>query len=173
MPSLAAGATDAGSSSITIPAGTPAGAYFLIAKADADNTVAELKETNNNRSRSIKIGPDLIVSAISAPVGAPQGATMTVTDTTRNNGGGAAGDSTTMIYLSVAPAFDARAIPLGSRSIPALAPGATYLGSTTVTIPAGTPAGAYYIIAVSDAGGVVAESSETNNSRNKSITVTP
>ncbi|RJQ51146.1 MAG: hypothetical protein C4526_10830, partial [Nitrospiraceae bacterium] len=42
-----------------------------------------------------------------------------------------------------------------------------------VTIPADTASGAYYIIAVSDADGVVAETNETNNSKEKAIIVNP
>ena len=42
---------------LTIPAGTPPGAYYLVARADADGVVAEIHETNNVRVRSITIVP--------------------------------------------------------------------------------------------------------------------
>jgi subtilase family serine protease len=53
--------------------------------------------------------------------------------------------------------------PGAQGAIPILASGATSAGSTSVTIPAGTAPGAYYILARADATGAVAESSETNN----------
>ena len=42
---------------MTVPVGQPTGNYYLIAKADGPNTVAEASETNNIRSRSIKVNP--------------------------------------------------------------------------------------------------------------------
>jgi hypothetical protein len=42
---------------VTIPAGTPPGRYFIIVRADADNEVAEAKETNNTVLRVITITP--------------------------------------------------------------------------------------------------------------------
>ncbi|PYU06868.1 MAG: hypothetical protein DMG33_06410, partial [Acidobacteria bacterium] len=59
--------------------------------------------------------------------------------------------------------LDASAAVLGSRAIPALAPGATSSGSTTVTIPAGTATGNHYIIAKADADNVVTETNKGNN----------
>ena len=49
VPPLATSATSAGSTVITIPAGVAPGAYYLLAKADADETAAESVETNNAR----------------------------------------------------------------------------------------------------------------------------
>ena len=74
-----------------------------------------------------------------------------------------AAPTTTRFYLTASTVLDASAAVLGSRAIPALAAGATSSGSTTVTIPAGTPAGNYYIIAKADADSVVTETNEGNN----------
>jgi hypothetical protein len=52
---------------VSIPAGTPTGAYYLLAVADADNAVVETYETNNLWARTILIGGDLTVSTITAP----------------------------------------------------------------------------------------------------------
>jgi subtilase family serine protease len=174
VPALPAGAEDTGSISVTFPEGTPTGAYYIVARSDADNTNPdEISETNNNKSTSIKIGPDLLVSALTAPSSAVRGSTISVTDTIRNQGGGDAVVSTTKLYLSVNSTYDVGDIYLGERALQALMSGATNTGSTNVTIPADLSAGIYYIIAVSDADGVVAETSETNNNRIKSITINP
>ena len=60
---------------------------------------------------------------------------------------------------------------LGTRSVPALGPGQTSAGTTTVVIPAGTARGTYFLIATADAGGAVSELDETNNSRSRAFTV--
>ncbi len=171
VPALAAGATDTGSISVTIPAGTTSGTRYIIARADADNVVAELNETNNNKSKSIKIGPDLTVSTLSAPTSAVRGATITVTTAIKNNGGGDAGASTTKLYLSSNNIYDAGDTYLGERAVPNIVAGATNSGSTSVTIPSGITAGIYYIISVADANAVVLETVETNNNKYKSITL--
>jgi hypothetical protein len=40
---------------VTIPSGTVAGLYYIIAVADADDVVPETGETNNTRSLVIRI----------------------------------------------------------------------------------------------------------------------
>ena len=95
-------------------------------------------------------GPDLVVSALTAPSAAGAGQTMNVTDTTKNQGAGLAPPSATSFYLSVNTAFDTPDVFLGSRSVPELLQNATSVVSTSLTIPAGTAAGNYYLIARAD-----------------------
>jgi hypothetical protein len=61
---------------------------------------------------------------------------------------------------------------LGSRTVPVLAAMASSGGGLSVTIPAGTAAGLWHIIAVSDATSLVAETIETNNKKVVAITIT-
>jgi subtilase family serine protease/subtilisin family serine protease len=173
VPALGASASHAASTVVTIPAGIAGGAYFVIARADADDAVPETIETNNTTARSIQIGADLVVSPVTAPATGGAGAAVTVTDTTRNQGGAAAGASTTAIYLSTNAVLDAGDVWLGSRAVPALGVGATHTGSTAVTLPAGTAPGAWYLIALADADGIVAETSEANNTGYAVIQVGP
>jgi hypothetical protein len=65
--------------------------------------------------------------------------------------------------------LDAGDVALGSRSVAALASGATDTGSVTVTIPAGTTTGTYYVFAMADAGGVVGEVSGANNTAMRTL----
>ncbi|MBI4685328.1 MAG: S8 family serine peptidase, partial [Nitrospirae bacterium] len=109
--------------------------------------------------------PDLVVSSLTVPSNAGAGATITITDTTKNNGPGDAGTTTTKFYFSTNTVFDGSDTYLGGREIPALAASTTNSGSTSVTIPAGTATGTYYIIAVADANNVVSEVTETNNTK--------
>jgi hypothetical protein len=146
----------------------------VIARADDDEALFETKETNNTRSVVIKIGPDLVVSALSAPTSARLGAAITVTDTTKNQGGGATGRETvTAFYLSSTTAVDGSAVPLGQRTVPDLAAGATSAVSTPLTIPADATPGPRYIIAVANSGTDVTETSRTNNTRARAITISP
>src|SRR5262245_12693370 len=160
---LPIGASDTGTVTLTVPAGTPAGIYTLLARADAGNTVVETDEENNVRSAALQVGPDLVVTGLNAPLAVDIGASFTVTETTKNQGGGAAGASTTAFYLSADSVFGAGDIAIGNRSVPALAPNASSSGSATLVIPVGTPAGTYYLLARADGADAIGESVETNN----------
>ena len=75
--------------------------------------------------------------AIATPVPSPGPApTVVVTDTTTNSGAGPVSASITSFYLSLDGIVDAGDVPLGTRAVPALAPGEVSTGSTTFSIPA-------------------------------------
>ena len=99
VPALGVGGSSTGSTSVVIPAATPGGTYTIIAVGDVSGTVAELDETNNIRTKTLTIGPDLSVPRLTGPTSAAVGATISVTDTTLNQGS-AAPASTTTFYLS-------------------------------------------------------------------------
>ena len=115
----------------------------------------------------MKVGPDLTVSALTAPATVVRGVAFTITDTTRNIGGGPAGATTTSYYLSVNSTLDASDVLLSGRAVSALAGVAEETGSVSVVIPASQATGNYYIIAKADNGSVVTELLETNNTRVK------
>ena len=52
---LATGTQENGQASVVIPATQATGNYYLIAKADNGNVASESNETNNVRSRTIKV----------------------------------------------------------------------------------------------------------------------
>jgi subtilisin family serine protease len=167
---LGPGATEAASTTVRIPASTAAGSYYILAKADWDNAVLESVETNNTRASAIvRIGPDLIVSALTAPATAAPGSTISVSDTTKNQGASPAEPSTTRFYLSANTLLDASDVVLGTRAVSLLADGASSSASTSLTLPTGTATGTYYILALADAANTVAESIETNNTRTSGI----
>ncbi len=172
VPSLNPGAASSGSTSLVIPADTVTGSYFIVAVADADLAVSEANETNNTRNRSLKVGPNLAVSYLNAPAAATVGANITVSDTTKNIGGGPAEVSTTRYFLTTDGTVRPGDPVLLSRSVPALAAGTQSLRSTSVTVPAGVAAGSYVIVTVADADNVIVESAETDNTRSKAITLT-
>src|SRR5262249_9832005 len=108
---------------------------------------------------------DLVVSALTAPTSGGADADIVVTDTTKNQGTGPAAATSTGFYLSINGTLDASDIFLGSRSIPALTPGAISTASTTLHIPSSTSAGSYLVIAKADWNGAFNESVEANNTR--------
>jgi len=55
VPSLVPGGSHSGSVSLLVPASTSAGTYIIFAKGDGNDSIAELIETNNTRTRSITI----------------------------------------------------------------------------------------------------------------------
>ena len=173
---LAPSTTSAATTTVTIPASTPSGWYYVIAMTDAVRAVAESNEGNNARRAAIAVGdPDLVVSALSAPTSAKAGTAIKVSDTTRNQGRSALGTgTTTRFYLSRNATWDAGDTPLGHRSVPALLGLQASTGATTLTVPAGTPPGAYYLIARADADGEADEGAgELNNTRSRAFSVAP
>jgi subtilase family serine protease len=165
VPDLAPGATNSGATSLTLPATVATGTYTIFAKADGPDAITETQEYNNLRTASVRIGPDLTVTALTVPAVAGSGTSIVVTDTTTNQGGSPAPASSTRFYLSVNFSIDAGDAPLQSRSVTALAAGGPSSGSTTLTIPAGTATGLYYVIAKADDANEVGEPLETNNTR--------
>jgi subtilase family serine protease len=167
-------ATSSGAATVSIPPNTATGRYYLIAVADGDGVVPETTETNNTRAVPLLVGPDLVMTALTAPASAAAGGTIPVSDTVRNDGAGVAGPSVVRFYLSANTTLDAADAPLSPvRAVTSLGGGATSSGSTTVGIPAGTPAGTYYLFARADGDEAVAETLETNNTRFAIVRVGP
>ena len=100
------------------------------------------------------------------------GAAITVTDTVRNQGGGAAGASATRFYLSTNGSFEASDTLLASRPVGPLDAGGTDSGAIQVTLPAGLTTASFYLIAVADGEARVTETTEGNNSRAVLVRVT-
>ncbi|MBY0496543.1 MAG: S8 family serine peptidase [Cyanobacteria bacterium] len=175
VPDLNGGQDSNVSTPLTIPAATAVGSYYVIAKADHGSAVVELLETNNNRTSTVmKIGPDLTVSALTAPATVVRGVAFTITDTTRNLGGGSTVvTTTTSYYLSVNGTWDTSDVLLSSRTVGVLGGVSEEAGSVSVTFPVSQATGYYYLIAKSDNGSVVVELLETNNTRVKSLRINP
>jgi subtilase family serine protease len=175
VPNLGPGVADSGSVSLTIPPSTVAGLYFVVGRADADDNVAETSEINNTRASAVvRVGPDLTVTTVTAPVVGGAGQTLTVTESIKNAGGDAAAASQSDFYLSIDPTLDASDVLLGNRAVPSIGAGATNTGPTTLMIPASTATGSYYVISKADATSVITEAQETNNTgRSATVRIGP
>lgn len=171
VPSLGIGATNTFTHSVTIPSSMSPGLYYLGACSDDLGTVPESNEGNNCRASGTRISvttpPDLTMTAVGGPGGTfDAGNTFSVSSTVKNWGGAASGAFVVRFYLSTNSIISSSDIALSpDRLVSSLNGGASSSGNTTVTIPAATPAGTYFVGACADANRAVAESNESNNCR--------
>jgi subtilase family serine protease len=170
IPDLDPNQTSSATTPVPLPAVGP-GTWYLMARADDSDAVAETLEINNVRYVTVYIGPDLTISAMSVPSTIVAGSTVNVSHTVKNLGAETAPPSTTRFYLSLNPTLDTGDTLLDAyRDVPALVMNATSAGTTGVLIPDGF-SGSYYLLAVADGNVTIAESSETNNVTARLVTI--
>jgi subtilisin family serine protease len=108
--------------------------------------------------------PDLAESSVSALGAMVVGGSVPVSDTALNRGAGSAGSSVTRYYLSSTPGAVPQGTRLnGTRTVPALAAGASFSGTATLSISPYFVPGSYYLLACADDTRSVIESDESNN----------
>ena len=164
---LAAGVSSPTSGStlttVTVPAGTPAGIYTYGACADA--TFAQLFETKNSVAAegnnctaggtiTVLRDVDLVMSVVSSPVtSVGAGHTFTIVNTELNQGNTQTTASNTIkFYLSTDGVITTTDIALtGTRVVTFLLPGASSSADTIVTVPKLTAPGFYTFGACADA----------------------
>jgi subtilase family serine protease len=174
---LASGSSAYRTASLTIPANTSPGAYQILFIADASNSVIETNETNNISRATITIAsPTSVDLVIQAPSGFPTtvtaGNNIDVSSFIYNQGVAAASASSVGYYLSTNPTLDASDVLLNTSTGGSLAANASANRSARLIIPANITAGTYYVLFVADQANAVAESLETNNISNTTITIT-
>jgi subtilase family serine protease len=175
--SLAIGATSTASTTLTVPSSTSPGAYYVCANADDGNTVAESNEANNSLCTATPIqvsGPDLIMTAVTPGAGTVnQGAMLSVSSTAQNQGLLSAGAFRIAFRLSLNTTYgDGDDVTItATRVVTSLAAGASSTGTTSLSIPATTPPGDYYVCAMADSLAAVTELDETNNTLCSAATV--
>jgi uncharacterized protein YkwD len=193
---LSAGSARTVSSMVTIPSGTGSGTYYLCVVADGTGRIAEEDEQNNTGSASLTVQgsspttprptvtpvpttppqggpvkPDLIVTGVNAPATASPGSRVTISATVKNAGDTYAPYSYTSFYLSADPTVDTGDTYLGRAYTSSLSAGSARTVSSTATVPAGTVGGTYYVCAVADGTGRIAEKDEQNNTGSDSVVV--
>jgi subtilase family serine protease len=172
---LAAGASSSATNTLTIPATTPLGNYYICAMADSGGAVTESDETNNSlcTASTIQITlSDLIMTTVTpnAPT-VNQGGTLSVTDTVQNQGAVATPIGFRVgFYLH--PSLGADVAITTNRPVAALAAGFSSTGTTNLTVPASTPPNTYYVCAKADSLAQVVETDEGNNTLCSSTQVT-
>jgi len=149
------------------------GASFVSAVADSNTVIAELDEANNDLAAPITVTlfqPDLVMTALTGPATVVPGAKVGFANTVRNQGPAPATPFRITFYVSTT-ATPGPGTVAGFRDVAGLAGGATSAASTVITIPPTLTAGAYFISAIADSGGVVTELDEANNGRSVGTTI--
>ena len=178
LSSLAVGASHQATTSLVIPLGTVAGSYYVCGMADSANAVVESNETNNTRRSATQVTvppPDLVMTLLSTTATAvAPGGTLALSNTVQNAAGHSAGAFSIAFRLSTNTIYgDADDVAsVTTRAVTYLSWWASSLATTSVSVPAATPLGSYYLCALADSANAVTESNETNNSRCSSTTVT-
>jgi hypothetical protein len=139
---------------VTIPSSQPAGSYYLLFRTDVYASLFENGlDANNEWGMPIPLTvqvPDLVPTAFTASTQTiTKGSQMTVSWTVENQGGGTAfGGWYDQVFLSTDQFISANDVSLANpfRSGP-LAVDATYsVNGQSITIPANTTPGAYYLL---------------------------
>jgi subtilase family serine protease len=171
---LAPGASYAATKLFTVP-NVPAGSYFLHVNADDGLAISESDEGNNHRTIPIAVTtPDLVAAGLTAPASVRAQQVVSLGWTVSNGGSGAAkAPWMDTVYLSSDQTCCAGDTALATVShTAALAPGASYAQTKSVTIPS-RPPGNYFLILKVDTGGAVYEANESNNLRVVPLTIAP
>jgi subtilase family serine protease len=140
--------------------------YFLGAIADAQQQIAEVVETNNalvGSQIAIAFGPDLTVTTLRVPASAAIGNSMSVTSTVANIGEGIALYVDVGFYFSTNPVATTAGLLLGTYSFNDIFAGGTKTATVALPLPTTLTAGTYYLSAMVDYSGGIAESNEQNN----------
>ena len=166
---------DPESATLTVPANTVPGSYFIIFVADHLDELSEVNEGNNTQSVQITVqGNDdfTVDNSTVTPTTVIAGNTIEV-DTDQTYSGTS---STTLrpdvgYYLSTDALFDNSDTLLGSDSSTLRAGDLFDSESATLTIPANTVPGSYFIIFVADHLDELSEVNEGNNTQSVQIEV--
>ena len=167
VPALNAGATRSVTQLLTVPALTPPGMYFVVARADDPNVIAELNEANNTGTSTTRllVGSDIVVKAVATATSARIGTQVNVKYTLKNQGAGSTGAfavSLTLVPTSDLTGVSDIAVGAGRSGI-VLGAGATVSFVDSVTVPSGLAPGPYRVRVIADSGHAVAEADEGNN----------
>ena len=162
---------------MTVPAGTASGNYYILFAADYLNQVNESNETNNVTAVSFQVIPSSVDLTIQQAVVSPRntavGNPLNMSCSIVNQGNATASSSSVGFYFSTDAVLDAADQLLTSQYGSPLAPpyGSSRYG--TAAVPTGVAPGTYYILFVADYQNQVTESNEANNVTAVSFTVSP
>jgi subtilase family serine protease len=155
---------------VTVPPAIAPGTYNILVVADHENAVLELNETNNAFTTVAPVvirRADLAVTVLTGPPTGVRGRTIAVANAVVNQGSAPATAVRVSFFVSLLDPTPGAGRQVATRDIATLAasgsPAATSAVTTTVTLPATLEPGSYFLSAVVDAAGTVAEGVEDNN----------
>ncbi|HEX9206484.1 MAG TPA: CARDB domain-containing protein, partial [Candidatus Deferrimicrobiaceae bacterium] len=164
---LGAGSERTVSIDAAIPPNLASGTYYAGAVADTTGWIEESDESNNTGPGApisiTRVYPDLVMTSVSGPSSAETGRPITLAGTVMNQGRIKAGAFSVGFYLSTDDRISTKDVYVGSVSVPSLGAGSGQTISFTGTVPSTLSVGTYFVGAVADSTGLVAESDEGNN----------
>lgn len=155
-----------GSNAYPLPTGLSTGTYSIRGVVDPDGMINELNEENNQRSRNLLVGPNLVAASVSAARTATR--TYQIPNTVRNDGPIGSPLFQIFFYLSADGGLSTDDWFLGTRTVVGgLAAGAADTATSALAAGAGVPAGTYRVIMAVDktpfSPGIVPETNERDN----------
>jgi subtilase family serine protease len=164
---LAAGAAQALTSSLAIPAATVTGTYRVRVSADVNAVVSEASEANNELLTGlVRVArPDLTVPSVTfTPPAVATGGAVTVTHIVKNAtaANGSAPASQSAIYLSQNASLAGVLGQLATVNVPALAPNGTTTLTRAVSV-GNLSTGVYFFVVRADDSDAIVEENEGNN----------
>lgn len=163
---------------VQIPS-TTTGTYYLLLVADGEEQVAESDEDNNVAYIPITISDDaqanlVVQNASISPTTVAVGGSSSIDFDIANIGTADAAATTFKVYLSDDLTWDGNDSDLmtATQSIPMLTANSSQAFSGTLSIPANTMGGAYYLLFYADAQQTQTESDEGDNIVPVAITIT-
>jgi hypothetical protein len=172
VPALTGGAMVTVTRSMPVPMGTAPGKYWIIAQANATGTTIEASGANAQVTASpIVVGPDLLMTTLTAPALVSPNLVVPVTTTVKNQGGQATNGSVVRFFLSPSGVLDGSEVAIGVTSTAALAPAASYTTTSRLTIPGNTIPGGKFLL--TQVHGGIPEADLANNIRLANVNVEP
>lgn len=162
--------TDDENESITIPASTSAGTYYLVLVADNGLVLTEESDVNNFYCIPITVvKPDLEITIATVSDTTPAAGDQVMLDYTVVNVGSGAVDATSLVGYYLVPSTNGCPTSPPGTSISSWSLTTSEMSddieneSTSITISSSTPAGSYFIVLVADYQQVLPEEDENNN----------
>ncbi|MBL1275381.1 MAG: S8 family serine peptidase [Ectothiorhodospiraceae bacterium] len=165
-----------------VPTSLSSGPYFLLAIADPFNIVLESDDPDNQNGNNlavssgplnVSIGADIAMVSVTAPVEAEVGESIQVKSTVVNRGSGKTNAAVNVrYYFSTDATYDATDVYAHNRYVGYLDADQSVTLNETVTIPAGLPAGSYFLLAVADLFNNVLEIDSPDNFNGNNLQVT-
>ena len=151
------------------PAFATVNASGLVAGLSGGTTTVTATSVNNpavSASVSVTVGgaaPDLIVTAMTAPASATVGTSVAMSATAKNQGTLGTSSFTLGFYFSTDATITTADVFSGARCTFSLGPNVSTTCAGNIPVPNSLPPGTYYVGAIVDDQGVVAETDESNN----------
>ena len=174
LPNLAINQVVNISKTIDIPNDLNTGMHFISIKADYNDVIEEVSETNNNTGIIIDIihQEDLVVLNETCPSTGTTGANINLSCNVFNAGSQSCPASLVSYYISTDDIWDNNDIFLAEDSISVLSVNQLENSNVTVSIPDTLTDGDYFILFRCDDDDVVNEFNENNNLETLSINIT-